>query len=270
MVGQEDLIDKLRELARNFWWSWHPNAIELFRGLDTMLWRKVGHNPVEFLQRIAPDQLERRASEMALHSRVDYAFRRLNEYLKNDDSWGRMHASIFQARPVAYFSAEFGIHESLPIYSGGLGVLAGDHLKSASDLGVPLVGIGLLYAQGYFRQSLNDQGWQIENYLNTNTDLLPVDPVLDATGKPIIVSIETQYGVLRARIWKTEVGRNKLILLDSNVPENNEADRSLTARLYGGDARVRIRQELLLGVGGVRAPHGPWHHPLGHALERRP
>jgi starch phosphorylase len=251
--GQADLLEKLRELARNFWWTWQPNVVEMFRELDPTLWRQTGHNPVEFLQRLSHDQLSKRASEMALHSRVDYAFRRLNEYLKNDDSWGATYASMFRARPVAYFSAEFGIHESLPIYSGGLGVLAGDHLKSASDLGVPLVGIGLFYAQGYFRQSLDDKGWQIENYLNADPSLLPVDPALGADGKPVMVRIETQNGLLQARVWRVEVGRTSLILLDSNVPENNESDRALTARLYGGDARVRIRQELLLGVGGVRA-----------------
>ena len=140
MVGQSQLVDKLRELARNLWWTWQPNVIALFRELDPALWRKVDHNPVEFLKRLPAEQLERRAAEMALDSRIDYAFRRLAEYLKDTDSWGAVHASILRSRPVAYFSAEFGLHESLPIYSGGLGVLAGDHLKSASDLGIPLIG----------------------------------------------------------------------------------------------------------------------------------
>ncbi len=157
MVGQTQLIDKLKELARNLWWTWQPNVITLFRELDPALWRKVDHNPVEFLKRLPAEQLERRAAEMALDSRIDYAFRRLAEYLRDTDSWGAIHASILRSRPVAYFSAEFGLHESLPIYSGGLGVLAGDHLKSASDLGIPLIGIGLLYAQGYFRQTLDCQ-----------------------------------------------------------------------------------------------------------------
>ena len=138
LVGQTQLIDKLRELGRNLWWTWQPNVIALFRELDPALWRKVDHNPVEFLKRLPAEQLERRAAEMALDSRIDYAFRRLAEYLQDTDSWGAVHASILRARPVAYFSAEFGLHESLPIYSGGLGVLAGDHLKSASDLGIPL------------------------------------------------------------------------------------------------------------------------------------
>ncbi|HWE38295.1 MAG TPA: alpha-glucan family phosphorylase, partial [Isosphaeraceae bacterium] len=250
MVGQADLVGKLRELARNLWWTWQPNVVNLFRELDPILWRTTDHNPIEFLKQIPTDQLERRAAEMALHSRIDYAFRRLNEYLKNNDSWGAMYAANLKARPVAYFSMEFGLHESLPIYSGGLGVLAGDHLKSASDLGIPLVGVGLLYDQGYFRQSIDINGWQQENYLPANTDLLPIEPALGPDGAPVSIAVETHSGVLRARVWRVEVGRTSLLLLDSNLPENNDADRDLTARLYGGDARVRIRQELLLGVGG--------------------
>ncbi len=255
MVGRTQLIDKLRELARNLWWTWQPNVIALFRELDPALWRKVDHNPVEFLKRLPAEQLERRAAEMALDSRIDYAFRRLTEYLKDTDSWGAVHASILRARPVAYFSAEFGLHESLPIYSGGLGVLAGDHLKSASDLGIPLVAIGLLYAQGYFRQTLDANGWQQEHYLNADTELLPIESMAGPDGQPLLVAIETATGVLHARVWRVGVGRTTLLLLDANVPENSESDRSLTARLYGGDARTRIRQELLLGVGGVRALH---------------
>jgi starch phosphorylase len=255
MVGQSQLVDKLRELARNLWWVWQANVIALFRELDPALWRKVDHNPVEFLKRLPAEQLERRAAEMALDSRIDYAFRRLAEYLKDTDSWGSINASILRARPVAYFSAEFGLHESLPIYSGGLGVLAGDHLKSASDLGIPLIGIGLLYAQGYFRQTLDADGWQQELYLNSDLDLLPIEKVKGPDGQPLKIAIETATGVMRAQVWRVEVGRTTLLLLDSNLPENSESDRALTARLYGGDARVRIRQELLLGVGGVRALH---------------
>jgi starch phosphorylase len=255
LVRQTQLIDKLKELARNLWWTWQPNVITLFRELDPALWRKVDHNPVEFLKRLPVEQLERRAAEMALDSRIDYAFRRLAEYLRDTDSWGAVHASILRSRPVAYFSAEFGLHESLPIYSGGLGVLAGDHLKSASDLGIPLIGIGLLYAQGYFRQTLDLSGWQQELYLNADIDLLPIESVIGRDEQPLLVAIETTTGTLHARVWRVGVGRTTLLLLDSNVPQNSESDRSLTARLYGGDARTRIRQELLLGVGGVRALH---------------
>ncbi len=261
MAVQTQRIDKLRELARNLWWTWHPNVISLFRELDPLLWRQLDHNPVEFLKRLPQDVLDRRAAEMALDSRIDYAFRRLSEYLKNTDSWGAIYAANLRSRPVAYFSAEFGLHESLPIYSGGLGVLAGDHLKSASDLGIPLIGIGLLYDQGYFRQSLDSNGWQKEAYLNADPDLLPIEKVTGPDGIPLQISIETNNGVLYARLWRVDVGRTTLYLLDSNVPENSESDRALTARLYGGDARIRIRQELLLGVGGIRALKTLGIHP---------
>jgi starch phosphorylase len=261
MVGQKQIVERLRDLARNMWWTWQPNVIALFRDLDPILWRVTDHNPIDFLKRISPEQLERRAAEMALHSRIDNAFRRLHEYLLNDDSWGAIHASSLRSRPVAYFSMEFGLHESLPIYSGGLGVLAGDHLKSASDLGIPLTAVGILYDQGYFRQSLNVEGWQQENYLNANTDLLPIEPAKGPDGKTVRVEIETNVGTLHAQVWRVEVGRTTLFLLDSNVPENSESDRALTARLYGGDARIRIRQELLLGVGGLRALQAMGIHP---------
>ncbi|WP_074317522.1 alpha-glucan family phosphorylase [Singulisphaera sp. GP187] len=261
MVGQTQRIDKLRELARNLWWCWQPNVVSLFRELDPQLWRSVDHNPIDFLKRLPAEVLDRRAAEMALDSRIDYAFRRLAEYLKNTDSWGTVYAANLRARPIAYFSAEFGLHESLPIYSGGLGVLAGDHLKSASDLGIPLIGIGLLYDQGYFRQSLDINGWQQEEYLNANPDLLPIETVTATDGTPLIISIETNNGVLKARVWRVNVGRTTLLLLDSNVPGNSESDLALTARLYGGDARVRIRQELLLGVGGVRVLNALGIHP---------
>ncbi|MEW4569084.1 alpha-glucan family phosphorylase [Tautonia sp. JC769] len=253
MVSQDTIINKLRELARNLWWTWQPHVVELFRELDPVLWRETDHNPVVFLDRIPPEQLVQRASEMALISRIDYAFRRLNEYLENRDSWGAIHASTLRARPVAYFSMEFGLHESLPIYSGGLGVLAGDHLKSASDLGIPLVAVGILYAEGYFRQSLDGEGWQHESYPYNDPARLPIEEALTPGGDPVRVAVESRSGTLHAKVWRVEVGRTTLLLLDSNVPENDEEDRSLTGRLYGGDARIRIRQELLLGVGGVRA-----------------
>jgi starch phosphorylase len=173
-------------------------------------------------------------------------------YLHSKHTWGARHAGVLWARPVAYFSAEFGIHESLPIYSGGLGILAGDHIKSASDLGIPLVGVGLYYDQGYFRQRLDRDGWQHEDYIDVDHRSLPSRPAL-SQGVPVTISVETRTGTIAARVWQLSVGRNTLLLLDSNVEGNQPEDRELTARLYGGDERVRIRQELLLGVGGVRA-----------------
>ncbi len=260
MAGQVNVVDKLRDLARNLWWTWQPNVLGIFRDLDPDLWRETGHNPVEFLNRIPATDMDH-LSDVVLHSRIDYASRRLSEYLKDPETWASVHASTLRTRPVAYFSAEFGLHESLPIYSGGLGVLAGDHLKSASDLGVPLIGVGLLYAEGYFRQSLDAEGWQKESYLDNNPDLLPIEPARGADGRPITIAIETHAGTLRARAWKAQVGRISLLLLDSKVDGNSESDRALTSRLYGGDARVRIRQELLLGVGGVRAVAAMGLHP---------
>jgi starch phosphorylase len=253
MSDESKLIERLRDLASNLWWTWQPNVINIFRDLDPVLWRATTHNPVEFLNKISEKELVQRAGELAIHSRIDNATRRLREYLRNVDSWGSTYAAPLRTRPVGYFSMEFGLHESLPIYSGGLGVLAGDHLKSASDLGIPLVGVGIMYAQGYFRQSIDKDGWQHESYPNSDHSLLPVEPARDARGEPIRVAIETYAGTLQAQVWKVMVGRTTLLLLDSNVPENSEGDRNLTARLYGGNAEVRIRQELLLGIGGVRA-----------------
>jgi starch phosphorylase len=176
----------------------------------------------------------------------------MQEYLQSKHTWGARHAGVLRARPVAYFSAEFGLHESLPIYSGGLGILAGDHIKSASDLGIPLIAIGLYYDQGYFKQRLDLDGWQQEDYLDIDSGHLPIQPAVNR-GTPIVVEIETRTGTIAARVWSVAVGRNTLLLLDSNVEGNRPEDRELTSRLYGGDTRVRIRQELLLGVGGVRA-----------------
>ncbi len=247
-----NLHDRLRTLAQNLWWTWHPEVISLFTDLDPHLWRQVDHNPIAFLNQITPEQIEERASELVLHSRINYAFRRLNEYMEKDKTWGMTHCGNLNNQPVVYFSAEFGMHESLPIYSGGLGILSGDHLKSASDLGVPLIGIGLLYQQGYFNQSLNKDGWQQENYVNLNINNLPLQPVLASSGEPLLIRIDTRSSPLSARVWLAQVGRIRLLLLDSNVDCNTAQDCELTSRLYGGDDKLRIRQELLLGIGGAR------------------
>jgi len=243
---------RLSALAQNLCWSWDPDVPSLFRELDPALWREVGNNPVALLQQMSVEAIEERASELALHSRINYGYRRMQEYLQSRRTWGARHAGVLWARPVAYFSAEFGLHESLPIYSGGLGILAGDHVKSASDLGIPLVAVGLYYDQGYFRQRLDENGWQHEDYLALDHRQLPMRPAM-AEGVPVVVSINTKTGTIFARVWQVDVGRNTLLLLDSNVEGNEPEDRELTARLYGGDERVRIRQELLLGVGGMLA-----------------
>ncbi|HXB72304.1 MAG TPA: alpha-glucan family phosphorylase [Candidatus Acidoferrales bacterium] len=245
--------ERLWLLARNLWWSWDQDSTSLFRDLDPLRWREINHNPISLLGEIPLAGIERRANQLVLHSRINYAYRRQREYLEADRTWGATHAGVLRPRPVAYFSAEFGLHESVPIYSGGLGVLAGDHIKSASDLDIPLVGIGLFYGQGYFRQRLDRGGWQQEEYLQTDTSQLPMEPAIGKSGQPVIVKIDTRSGYLRAKVWRMKVGRCDLFLLDSNVEGNDPEDRKLTSRLYGGDGRVRIRQELLLGVGGFRA-----------------
>src|ERR1700687_5458130 len=245
--------ERLWSLARNLWWSWDHDATALFRELDPVRWRQLNHNPIALLSEMPLSMIERRARELVLHGRVNYTYRRQREYLDADRTWGARHAGVLRPRPVAYFSAEFGLHESVPIYSGGLGVLAGDHIKSASDLGIPLVGIGLFYGQGYFRQRLDRSGWQQEEYFPTDVNQLPMKPAIGAKGEPVMVQIETRSGAIRAKVWRVEVGRRDLFLLDSNLEGNAPGDRELTSTLYGGDRRNRIRQELLLGVGGLRA-----------------
>jgi starch phosphorylase len=245
--------ERLWSLARNLWWSWDHECTNLFLDLDPLRWRELNHNPVALLGEIPLEAIERRAAEFVLHSRINYAYRRQREYLAADRTWGATHAGVLRTRPVAYFSAEFGLHESIPVYSGGLGVLAGDHIKSASDLDIPLVGVGLFYGQGYFRQRLDRNGWQQEEYIETDVNQMPMEPAIGANGVPIMIQIETLHGSIRAKVWRVKVGRCDLLLLDSNVEGNAPEDRELTSRLYGGDGRVRIRQELLLGVGGFRA-----------------
>src|SRR5580693_4361918 len=245
--------ERLWALARNLWWSWDNDSTSLFRDLDPVRFRQLNHNPIALLSEIPLAKLERRAGELVLHGRINYAYRRQQEYLRADRTWGATHAGVLRPRPVAYFSAEFGLHESLPIYSGGLGVLAGDHIKSASDLDIPLIGIGLFYGQGYFRQWLDTTGWQQEEYLQTDVNQLPMEVAIGTNGEPLTLEIETRSGTIRAKVWRAKVGRCDLLLLDSNVAGNAPEDLETTSRLYGGDARTRIRQELLLGVGGYRA-----------------
>ncbi|MBZ5549121.1 MAG: alpha-glucan family phosphorylase [Acidobacteriia bacterium] len=245
--------ERLWALARNLWWSWDHDSVDLFRDLDPARWSQLNHNPVSLLAEFPLRKLEARAAELALHSRINYAYRRLREYQGAERTWGARHAGVLRTRPVAYFSAEFGVHESLPVYSGGLGVLAGDHIKSASDLDIPLVGVGLFYGQGYFRQRLDRDGWQHEEYLETDVNQLPMEAAIGKNGRPVVVQVKTRHGSIRAKVWRVKVGRCDLFLLDSDVEGNAPEDRELTSRLYGGDGRVRVHQELLLGVGGLRA-----------------
>ncbi len=256
------LRERLTELALNLWWTWHPEVIELFRDLDPVAWRESNHNPKALLHKLNGDALTRRIQEASLESRINFHFHRLQEYLTAEDTWTAREGGALRAIQVAYFSAEFGLHESLPLYSGGLGVLAGDALKSASDLGVPMVGVGLFYANGYFRQQVNGAGWQLEEYGKTDIDLLPLTRAAAPDGSPLTVQVECGTGTLKALVWIGHVGRARLILLDSNVGENAPELRLLTGRLYGGDEVTRIRQEILLGVGGLRALRALGIRPL--------
>lgn len=263
--------EKLTALSRNLWWAWHPSILNIFRDLNPILFQQLDSNPVALLAALSPEVIEARTVDTEFHARVDRALRQLERYTSSTDTWSAVYAGALRARPVAYFSAEFGLHESLQIYSGGLGVLAGDHLKSASDLGVPIFAIGLFYREGYFRQRLDQTGWQQAIYMTNDPTKLPVDLVMDAHGNPLVVAMRTREGVLYGRAWKAQVGRCTLLLLDSDIPENSPEDRALTHRLYGGDSHTRIRQELLLGVGGTRLLHklgiypGVYHLNEGHS-----
>lgn len=247
-----DRLRGLERLAKNLWWSWFPDAIALFRRLDEDLFSTTGHNPVKMLGVIEQSRLDALCDDSGFLAHMDRVVEAFDHYLSMRSWYEELHGDLANVR-FAYFSAEFGVHESLPIYSGGLGVLAGDHLKSASDLGVPLVAVGLMYQQGYFRQYLNVDGWQQERYPENDFYTMVTTLEVDAAGKPIIVSVEYPQRVVKAQIWKVQVGRVPLYLLDANIADNSPEDRQITAQLYGGDQDMRIRQELMLGVGGLRA-----------------
>jgi len=242
----------LKNLARNFYWGWHPEVVAVFRDLDPELWREVNHNPITFLSRLAKNVLEEKGKEPVPEARLTSALEQVRRYLETEDAWGLSSAGPLRVNPVAYICAEFGLHESLPIYSGGLGVLAGDHLKAASDLAIPMVGVGLHYTKGYFDQIVDASGWQRERYLNFETKDLPLEPVVDEYGHPIRVTVEMDAGSIQVRAWGIGVGRNRLILLDTNIDGNSEQDRQITSTLYSADGDIRIRQQIVLGVGGLR------------------
>ncbi len=249
-------LQPLLEMANNLWWVWHPDAAELFRRLDRNLWEEVNHNPVKLLGIIDQKRLVEMASNdgyMAQLSRVYDAFK---YHLKETGWFAKSHAAVAaQKKPflAAYFSAEFGLHESLPVYSGGLGILAGDHLKSASEIGLPLVAVGLLYRNGYFQQYLTADGWQQEAYPEMDFYNLPIEPVKHTDGSPVQVRVDLPENAVFCKVWRSNVGRVPLYLLDTNLPENSPADREITGKLYGGGPEMRIKQEIVLGIGGVRA-----------------
>jgi glycogen phosphorylase len=245
-------LKPLQRLAENLWWTWNHDAGDLFRRLDRSLWDKSHHNPVKLLGLLSREQLDEAANDAGYLAQLERVYRAFNQHLAEQGWFARTQTASADAK-IAYFSAEFGLHESLPIYSGGLGVLAGDHLKSASELCLPLYSVGLLYRQGYFQQYLSADGWQQEAYPELDFYNMAVELQRDAEGKEITVRVEMSETSVVVRIWKVSVGRIPLYLLDTNVEENAPADREITARLYGGGTEMRIRQEIVLGIGGLRA-----------------
>jgi len=248
-----EALSGLRDLSFNLWWTWNSEAVDLFRDIDLVLWEKLDRNPVRLLQQVSPRKLEEKLADPDFMARYEKVMNDFNHYLSDQDTWFSRTFPEYRDEHIVYFSAEYGFHEVLPVYSGGLGILAGDHCKSASDLGLPFTAIGLFYKQGYFDQRINAEGWQETQFNTLNYSQLPVIPVLDDSGKPVAISVELANRTVFARIWRIDVGRVKLYLLDTDVPDNNAYDRSLTERLYGGDRETRIQQEIILGIGGIRA-----------------
>jgi len=248
-------IEALRELAFNLRWCWSHDTIELFRRLDRNLWEQAGHNPVLLLGSIEQEKLEAAAKDDSFLAHLERVGANLQSYLNNEHTWFHRTCGEHSDHPlVAYFSAEFGITECLSIFAGGLGILAGDHLKSASDLGLPLVGVGLLYQQGYFKQYLNQSGWQQEAYDDNDFENLPMNLAFGPEGKPVVVEVNLAGHPVYAQVWRVQVGRVPLYLLDTNFALNSHPeDRDITDQLYGGDKEMRIRQEVMLGIGGYRA-----------------
>ncbi len=264
-------IARLGELAYNLWWTWNPNAQRLFRRIDDALWEETYHNPVQFLRRVSRVRLNAVTQDRYYLDYYDRVLREFDRYMQAQDTWFRREHPEHADTLIAYFSTEFGLHETLPIYAGGLGVLSGDHLKEASDLGLPMVAVGFFYTQGYFTQKITEDGWQEARYVKLNFEELPILPLLDADHHPLTVAVMLAGREVRARVWMIQVGRVPLYLLDTDVEGNAPPDRELSARLYSSDLDLRISQEILLGVGGVRALRAlgiqprVWHMNEGHS-----
>jgi starch phosphorylase len=264
-------IARLHELAYNLWFAWNADAQALYAAIDPALWAACEHNPVRVLEAVAPDRLAAVAEDGAFVARYDQVLAHFDAYMHPNSTWySRTHPET-ATRTIAYFSAEFGLHESLPIYSGGLGILSGDHCKEASDLGLPLVGVGFLYPQGYFRQRITGTGAQQAIYEKLSFSHMPVHAATDTSGQELMVSVDLPGRKVFAKVWRLQVGRIPLYLMDTDVAPNSAADRTLSARLYGGDHEVRIAQEIMLGIGGVRALRAlnvdpqVWHMNEGHS-----
>jgi starch phosphorylase len=244
-------IVRLEELAHNFWWSWHREARDLFKMLDHPLWRSTGHNPVKMLLEVSPGRLEELAADPLFLRQYDAVLMALDADLSNGHLWFPARYPDLAGGPVAYFSAEFGLHQSLPTYAGGLGVLAGDHCKEAGDIGLPFVAVGFLYEMGYFRQALTSDGWQEAIYQRLETEEAAICEALDGSGESLFVPVQVGGRTVQLQIWHVQVGRVQLYLMDAHHDLNAPWERELTARLYGGDQEMRIQQEIVLGIGGL-------------------
>lgn len=264
-------ISRLGQLAYNLWWVWTPEAQMLFSLIDKTLWNDLSHNPVAFLKHVDRARLNALINDRYYLDLYDRVMRNLDAYMQGAATWFSSNYPGNEDKKIGYFSFEFGLHESLPVYAGGLGVLSGDHLKEASDMGIPLTGIGFVYIEGYFAQKITEDGWQETRTNKLNLEEMPIIPLYTEEGSPLTVAVELPGRSVTARIWKVQVGRVSLYLLDTNVDTNNKEDLSLTSRLYSGDLEVRISQEILLGMGGVRAlrllGEDPdiWHMNEGHS-----
>jgi starch phosphorylase len=247
-----EMVLGLNRLARNLWWTWGQEAQEIFQELSPRGWQNLYHNAVAILHEVSEYELRVRLHDKEFAKRVREVLHKFEGYMSERHTWAAEHAPQLAKNPVAYFSAEFGFHESLPIAAGGLGVLAGDHTKAASDLGLGFAGISLFYREGYFQQTINPENWQMDYYTLLNPRNLAIEPVLDPAGEPLVCSVEIAMSTVYFQAWRINVGRCPVYLIDSNRPENEQRFRDLTLRVYGGDSTTRIMQEILLGIGGVR------------------
>ena len=264
-------INRLGELAYNLWWSWNPEAQRLFSMIDRQLWDRLSHNPVSFLRQVERPRLNAVTNDRYYLDMYDRVMRTFDTYMKGEDTWFKRTYPSLNGQQIAYFSFEFGLHESLPVYAGGLGILSGDHVKEAGDLGLPLVAIGFIYRKGYFVQHITEDGWQETRNQDLNLDDMPVIPLLQENGAPVTIEMALPGRMVLARLWEVQVGRVPLILMDTDVDGNQPADRTLTSRLYTSDPDIRISQEILLGMGGVRSLRmmgfqpAIWHMNEGHS-----
>ena len=247
-----ELIAGLNRLARNLWWTWNQESQEIFLELSPRGWQNLYHNAVAVLREVSDYELRVHLQDPEFADRVRRVLANFDEYLGSKSTWGIANAPELQKNPVAYFSAEFGFHETLPIAAGGLGILAGDHAKAASDLGLGFVGVSLFYREGYFQQAISSENWQTEYYTLLHPENIPIEPVLDAGGRPIVCMVEIGASEVHFRAWRVNVGRCPVYLLDTNLPQNEQHYRDLTLRVYGGDSTTRIMQEIVLGIGGTR------------------